>query len=377
MGVDFGFCELPTAIDVPIVPPLMGCEVDAVAVGMPVTLVGFGRDEENVRGIKRAVTTTLNDIDNSPMQPTLEYWIGDLTAGGCRGDSGGPAFVEMVDGTWRVLGVASWAALLGYACGFGSSYGKLHEAVAWIEATSGFDITGCHDAGGAWNPGPQCQGFPLEPQAGTASWPRGCASSLQDMAQTCAVPDVAAPEVAIVEPIDGATFELLSDTTVAIAFEGTIYDASGRLETAELRIDGTVAATSAHPPFRWPLRMPPGSHEIELFARDRSGNENAAKVAIEVTEDGAGSSRGSSEGSSETIAGSDATSTGGNPSQGSHGSVAPLPQQGEDGCACRSEPAIMPFAWIWLGVLGLRRRTDRRLNLRDHTPKSPPISRHK
>jgi len=60
------------------------------------------------------------------------------------GDSGGPAFVQLADKSWRVFGIDSEGT--GKSCGAGDLMGVMHKAVSWIEQQSGVDITPCHDA---------------------------------------------------------------------------------------------------------------------------------------------------------------------------------------------------------------------------------------
>lgn len=166
---DIQFCVLREAVtDVPIVPILMGCEKDILKRGQTITLVGFGATGPGGagRGIKRAVETPVVNVG-----PT-EIVVGTDTKTACHGDSGGPAFVRLGDGTWRVFGVTSHAA--GGDCAGPTVYTLIHAYVPWIEKESGIDITPCHDADGAWNPGPSCGRFPTDPGAAGRSWANGC-----------------------------------------------------------------------------------------------------------------------------------------------------------------------------------------------------------
>ena len=74
-GTDFAYCVLPEAVtDVPITPPLMGCDVDArLAVGQPATIVGFGQsdDPDEPYGIKRQVTTEITGLSWNELQRTV------------------------------------------------------------------------------------------------------------------------------------------------------------------------------------------------------------------------------------------------------------------------------------------------------------------
>ena len=165
-GDDFAFCVLAEPVDdVPIVPILMGCEVeDYLTAGEEVTVVGFGNANTGPYGVKREVTTTLNGITASG-----EAHVGGGGKDSCQGDSGGPVFIDTADG-WRVFGITSY----GGACGGGGSYSMMHNGIAWFESQSGYDLTPCHDADGTWNPGPDCGNFPVSPMNGSGSWGNGC-----------------------------------------------------------------------------------------------------------------------------------------------------------------------------------------------------------
>ncbi|MEM7160039.1 MAG: trypsin-like serine protease [Myxococcota bacterium] len=165
-GDDFAFCRLGSPVDdVPIVPPLMGCELDVLVPGVEVTLVGFGHDEWGDSGRKRQVVAPVVGFTEAG-----EVKIGGDGVDTCQGDSGGPAFVPLADGSWRVFGVTSW----GGVCGSGGYDALLPAAMPWLEARSGLDLTPCHDAHGVWAPGPDCIGFPLQPGEGQGTWLEGC-----------------------------------------------------------------------------------------------------------------------------------------------------------------------------------------------------------
>lgn len=170
LGFDIAVCELATPVtDVPIVPMLYGCEVDAITLGQAVTIVGYGvANDELGDGPKRAVTTDVRDFE-----------FGDVVVGGdcrdsCFGDSGGPVFIQLDDGTWRAFGVTSEG--LGFQCGGGGVYTQMHEHRAWLEATAGVDLTPCHADDGTWSPGAECGEAPTAPDRpnASASWNSGC-----------------------------------------------------------------------------------------------------------------------------------------------------------------------------------------------------------
>jgi MYXO-CTERM domain-containing protein len=198
-GIDLAACTLPVAVrHVPIAPVLAGCEVDALQPGTVVTIVGFGatagiqtpEGEIITEGVghKRFTQQTITDVFPEFNDVVM---IGPDT-GGCFGDSGGPAFVQLADGTWRVFGAASTLHpesvpdAEGEICGLGTVYEIAYNHLDWLESFSGFDLTPCHDADGTWNPGPGCRGFPLTPGIPESTWKSGCAvESVGTWSRTC------------------------------------------------------------------------------------------------------------------------------------------------------------------------------------------------
>src|SRR5215471_717387 len=151
-GEDFAVCLLSQAVnDVPIIPVLFGCETAILKPGQEVALVGFGfigENTQNPNGHKRWVTAHVNRI-NSGMK---SIDIGDPMHQNCFGDSGGPAFVKLADGTWRVFGVTSTTNTP--ACASQGTWALTPTYVPWVEQQTGLDITPCHNAAtGAWEGG--------------------------------------------------------------------------------------------------------------------------------------------------------------------------------------------------------------------------------
>jgi hypothetical protein len=187
---DLAACVLAEpVVDVPIAPLLMGCEAEALQPGVEVVIVGFGATSATLdpegnpipegAGRKRYTTQTLTDILPDDNQVVM---VGP-DKGGCFGDSGGPAFVMLADGTWRTIGAASTLHPdsvpdpNGQICGFGTVYEIFWREMAWLEAMSGFDVTPCFDADGTWAPTSTCAGFPgvlIDP---AATWANGCATT--------------------------------------------------------------------------------------------------------------------------------------------------------------------------------------------------------
>lgn len=201
-GIDLAACTLPVAVhQVPITPIIMGCEVDALVPDTDLTIIGFGAtagfvdDEGNLSvegvGRKRFTHQRLTDVLTADNDIIM---IGPDT-GGCFGDSGGPAMVQLFDGTWRVLGAASTLHPEsvpdpeGEICGLGTVYEIVWNHVDWLESFTGIDVTPCHTSDGTWSPGPDCGGFPLAPGTPETSWKQGCeVTQLAGWSSTCGSP---------------------------------------------------------------------------------------------------------------------------------------------------------------------------------------------
>jgi uncharacterized protein (TIGR03382 family) len=184
---DLALCRLAAPVDdIPIVAPLMGCETELLNELPMAILLGFGADEAwYERGetepstsgnwIKRFSVNPIVDIDESRWEARVS---GASASGACYGDSGGPAVVQLADGTFRVLGIFAWmfnAPGPDPCTGADYFYQILAPRMEWIESESGLDVTPCHDADGTWNPDERCTEFPITPQEGGGDWRRGCA----------------------------------------------------------------------------------------------------------------------------------------------------------------------------------------------------------
>jgi MYXO-CTERM domain-containing protein len=163
---DIAFCTLQEAVEgVPIVPVLSACEAEQmIKPGQEIVIAGFGAPNNGKKFFgKMTVTSVRNGAE------VLLRGQG-VTAGG--GDSGGPGYIQMPDGTWRTFGVASRAG------GNTAIYTLISAHIPWIEKESGFDITPCHNAAGGWEDGPGCDRIPTDP-GGTSNgtWADFCAAS--------------------------------------------------------------------------------------------------------------------------------------------------------------------------------------------------------
>lgn len=365
---DIAYCTLSQAVDeVPIVPPLFGCEVaQYITPGQQVDIVGYGQTNQGNVGTKYEVTTTITGYQN-----------GEVSAGGngldsCSGDSGGPVYVQLDDGSWRVFGITSY----GGQCGSGGVYGNMATNLAWVEQQSGFDVTPCHDSQGNWTPNPACGGFPLDPGSGAGtSWASGCGGgAVSGFSSTCGAPfsaeaDDEAPSVTITAPADNSTYMTGGADTVPISVSANASDNVGVAQLS-LQIDGMPVPNSidASAPYEWSLDMPAGSWTIEAIAVDYSDNQAISDpVTIGIDQDpeppppdpdtGDGDGGGESDGGSGEGSDEAGLDDGGLPPGYGLDEI-------EGGCACSSGASPGPggSALGWLGLLGLgfvvrRRRT--------------------
>jgi MYXO-CTERM domain-containing protein len=303
-GLDRAFCKLKMPVtDVPIAPPLMGCETEILKPGLDVVIAGFGitAADKDDADTKRYVHTVLGETSRDSIR------VGKPTANSCEGDSGGPAFVQLADGSWRTFGITNGSPDDTGACGSFTFYALVHKAVPWIEKTSGIDITPCHDADGTWNPTAQCRGFSTTPAASGRTWQNGCAeTSISGLEWTCGAP-----------------------------FDGSGVDA-GSVDGAAGNDGGAEASVGADD----------GMVEQQDAARadndSDAGNADAgAQIAPPLT--GSGGSGGSGGGSGAT---------------GGSGPVAPAGAAEEHGSCSVGHGAGGAAAWLWalVGALAGRRR---------------------
>ncbi len=386
-GNDFAFCKLAEPVtDVPIVPILMGCETSVLQPGTEVVIVGFGNANNGPYGIKREVTTTINNVTGQG-----EAFIGGGGKDSCQGDSGGPVYVKLkndqfgdpADDTWRVFGITSY----GGACGGGGYYSMMHNGIEWFEAESGVDLTPCHDAQGNWQPTGACAGFPMDPATGGGSWADSCDSGpLGGASQMCgapAAPDETPPTVSIVDPLDGAEYP---GPTQELVISVDAQDVGWGIKEVQLIINGEEieGGVDSSVPYEFEVTMPAGQWMFGAKATDLGGNSVLAEeIGIGVgqpapdpntgeteTEGGGTSDSGTGTGGTDgsgtgTDGSSDAgtgSSAGSSDSAGSgdesDGSATSGGQDIEIGCACSASNAGGKGAPLLsvLVLLGLIRR---------------------
>ena len=112
----------------------------AVGPGGAVTIVGYGADEQGAYGRKRKVVTWITRQTESGQEFRAG---GDLVGGdfrdSCDGDSGGPAFVRLLDGRWKQAGIVSRGAR---TCGLFGIYATPYPALSWLQQETGEQLCG-------------------------------------------------------------------------------------------------------------------------------------------------------------------------------------------------------------------------------------------
>jgi hypothetical protein len=95
----------------------------------------------------------------------------------CPGDSGGPVYVEVADGSWRVFGTVL-GGTTGTPCNSAADFQRIDQVVPYFEQQRGIDITPCFDGQtGAWGAGPDCGSFFAGDHQGSGSWNDWCAGT--------------------------------------------------------------------------------------------------------------------------------------------------------------------------------------------------------
>lgn len=279
---DWAFCRLPEPAPVPVLPIAFGCETALLEPMAEAVIVGHGETTSGAGdGPKRWAA--------APVRLVLaDYFeVGGLGEPGvCAGDSGGPALIAAADGTWRVFGVASVHAA---GCGGIGHYARAWDAIPWIEASAGVELTPCHAPDGAWDPDFRCSAFAPASSAGEGAWSDFCgAAPVGPIGTSCgepfdATPDTTPPTVAITSPAAGP----LPGPSVEVVAEAA--DDGWGVAAVALEIDGEVEATDDEPPWSFgAAEFPAGTYSLVAIAEDAAGHvTRSAPVVIEVgAEDG-------------------------------------------------------------------------------------------
>jgi MYXO-CTERM domain-containing protein len=359
---DWAFCRLQNPVtDLPVTPPVAGpCENTIIQIGQEVAVVGFGQTLDNVTGVKNWGYTTLLAVD----KPGNKVALGGVgTSSVCPGDSGGPAFVQFPDGSWRTFGIASTVS---GGCGGNGTHSLLEGALPWLEAESGLDLTPCTDYEGNWAPGPNCGGFnSLPANQGAGTWDSWCAGvPTSPVSDVCGpawddFDDTKLPTVEITTPTWGETFP--ENSSLDILVDALKHPEGFAIAEVRLEINGgEVAADLADPyAFKGAQFINPGVYTMVAVAEDWTGNiveSNPVAIGIGDTEvppepepdPDTGGETG--DGGATTGGGETGGTTGLGGFDGGDG--------GAEGCACSSSSEERGPWWLLagLGLLGLRRR---------------------
>lgn len=370
---DYGYCVLAEAVDLPLAPPLLGCELDTLELGQAMITVGWGNGDGG-GGIKRYVPSEYSGMNMGMISAT------PAPSEACSGDSGGPTFMRMPDGSWRTVGVSSGGPA-------GQNPGCISPvfvvpaagAVIWIEAETGIDITPCTLGDGTWEPGPGCTGFALDPDLGGEWVGDSCPGMVSGASSSCGpsidqAQESDAPSVVITVPTDGAQFP---GPEATVDIEIVTDDGDGVAVVAvELFVDGQSAAMDA---VEWPLQapsswlfegavFPEGEYTLTATGTDWWGNVGeSAPVSFIVGEPGGFDEGGDGDGDGDPGDGDgdpgDGGSDGGSDSgDGGSGETGPGADDlgDQQGCSCRSSaPGPGGAALVWLLLLiPARRRRD-------------------
>lgn len=312
-GVDFAFCVLKEPVtDIPIAPIGYGCEMDEIIKNKPkVWVVGFGKNDlgASKRGTKVKVETSFG----GEMTQGKEFMVGGPEGSGCNGDSGGPVYAKLSDGTWRTIGITSCGDP---SCKSGAVYTNPEIMVPWMHKTikekgiSDIDVTPCFDDNGEWAPTKDCGGFATDPGSAFGAWdnfcsegaPKSGASSMcgeahPEAGEGAGKKDESAPEVEIHSPKDESILEV--DTTIKVVVKAS--DDQDEDPDVTLYVDGEAQKTLEEGPYQWKLEdLEVGSHKIYAKAQDQAGNESKSEtLSFKIEDDSEASSDSNSEASQE------------------------------------------------------------------------------
>jgi hypothetical protein len=287
-ATDYAICVLDEPVtDVPIAPILQGCEADILEPGKMITLAGFGYSNNASGGkdfgVKRFVEVPINRITDT------EAYLGGMNGkGGCNGDSGGPAFVQLDDGTWRTFG-STHGGDMHPNCAEGS-WKLTHVAMSWYEeklkahGESEIDLSPCFNDSGDWQPTDACGGYATNIAGPFGSWANGCSEGapLSGPSATCGPAlDDEAPSVEVLAPDGDATYPLGETIVVEV-------EAKDNLEVVEvdLFVDGKSQGALTKEPYTWELDdLDLGKHELKASASDAAMNSGESATVIVTIDD--------------------------------------------------------------------------------------------
>jgi MYXO-CTERM domain-containing protein len=361
---DGAFCVLNQPVDLPITPPLYGCEMNELTLGVEAAIVGFGNNQgQSGSGTKRWGMVTIEAV-NIPGNE-VKHTGGDEPSI-CSGDSGGPAFIKLDDGVWHVFGITSTGP--DDDCGVAGTY--THSIVAghvpWIESASGIDITPCHDVDGSWNPGPDCGGFFGSGEQQYGTWNNWCSGTPESPLSTNCGPAYGEPSED--NPPDIAWVQPTGDVTLAdgesIDFEVDASDDT-YVNEVQLFVDDESIATDTSEPYLWEgAAFPVGSYQVYAYAEDYWGNSAVTEtITIQVTEDGLpGDGDGDGDGAGNGDGDGDGAGDGDGDGDGGPFGTDDFSESGQDkGCGCAADDSSGGLALLVsaFALMNLRRRRRR------------------
>jgi hypothetical protein len=295
-GSDLAYCVLAEPVlDVEPERIMAGCELDDLEEGEPVTIVGFGVDREGgAYGEKRYAASRIESIGDE-----LILESGDADT--CRGDSGGPVFVDHVepDGTVqrRLVGVTSAGSEP--ECGQGvGHYVNVTAKLEWLESATELDVSPCF-SDGSWAPTPACvattprlsaaDGEPIESDGDDSSpaWLASCGDAFDP------APDEEPPGVEWISPVPPvARYELPADATF-VEFELAVdaTDVGWGIQRVSFalrdeRDDVLFERVDEVAPYGLStFRLPPGRFALDAEALDFAGNAKSSRVTVQVGDD--------------------------------------------------------------------------------------------
>lgn len=125
IGNDIALAALATPIE-GVKPVAMHLGSPQQLMGQELVLVGYGRSEnDETQGIRRETRVVLDEVTGMKISYAF------VGKGGCYGDSGGPAFVQVSGGWWQV-GITSHGTLGTPNCQERAYYSRIDVHTAWL-----------------------------------------------------------------------------------------------------------------------------------------------------------------------------------------------------------------------------------------------------
>lgn len=389
--VDAQICVLAKPLEgLPLAPIIQGCESEALKGGEKIYLAGYGYDENDpvgdgsVRDEKRWVQTEIIRVTGS------EVHVGGGGKTACNGDSGGPAFLKLKDGTWRTVG-ATYATLTGGAhpnCKT-AKYKRTDKLLGWYQKqldkhNENINLSPCFDKSGAWKPTKDCGGYTKDVQGPYGSWDNNCGEGVPVVkySATCGepfAPNDEGDEATLTVAFARGEKDIVAKEGESIELKAKLSDASA-VESVTLMKDDQKVEEKDKAPFEWTLQdLKAGTFTLQLHAKANGGSTVKSKpLSLKVQGEDEEDSPQDPEGSTDPKDSPEDTDSGGTDTgendsgskdspgdRSGKGSNRPDDPGGEDssepdppkkGCQMDSTPLGMS-AWLLL-LLAWRRRSE-------------------